>query len=187
MISPELYRTAVEGFGRRVEAVTDDQWTGRVPCCPDWDVRDLVAHVTDEARWTPPLLAGEQTEAIEARLAATAIEDPRSGWSRSAREATDAVAEPGAMDRKVQLPSRETTGRGYVSEVFADTLIHTWDLARAIGGDDRLDPEAVDACSEWFDENEQQWRDAGAIGPAVAVSSDADAQTRLLARFGRAS
>ena len=32
--------------------------------------------------------------------------------------------------------------------VTNDLLVHTWDLARAIGGDERLDAGAVAACYE---------------------------------------
>ena len=40
---------------------------------------------------------------------------------------------------------------------------------------------------EWFGPNEDAYRAAGAIGPRVPVPDDADAQTRLLAMFGRAA
>jgi hypothetical protein len=69
--------------------------------------------------------------------------------------------------------------------VFADHLIHTWDLARAIGADERLDAHLVEACATWFDEHEREWRENSEIGPPVAMPEGADAQACLLARFGR--
>jgi hypothetical protein len=45
----------------------------------------------------------------------------------------------------------------------------------------------VDACEDVFDEFEDAWRNCGAIGLRVTVGDDADAQTRLLARFGRSA
>ncbi|MGH3664748.1 MAG: TIGR03086 family metal-binding protein, partial [Egibacteraceae bacterium] len=60
-----------------------------------------------------------------------------------------------------------------------------WDLARATGGDEGLDPELVAACAEWFDDNEAVYRQSGAVGAATEVDADADPQARLLARFGR--
>lgn len=89
------------------------------------------------------------------------------------------------MERSVQLPSGEVPAQRYLSEVFADTLIHTFDLVQAASGDERLDPSAVGVCSTWFGGVEDEWRCGGNIGPAAAVPPDADAQTRLLARFGR--
>jgi hypothetical protein len=70
-------------------------------------------------------------------------------------------------------------------QLFADHLIHGWDLARAIGGDERLDPELVDACARWFEANEEGYRSAGAVGPRPETSPGADAQAALLAAFGR--
>ncbi len=69
-------------------------------------------------------------------------------------------------------------------QFFADHLVHGWDLARATGQDERLDPELVRACATWFDDREELYREGGVIGPAVAVDR-ADEQSQLLARFGR--
>ena len=65
--------------------------------------------------------------------------------------------------------------------------MHAWDLARAIGADDRLDPELVDACATWFAANETPYREAGLLGPRPELLEGADPQTRLLAMFGRAA
>jgi uncharacterized protein (TIGR03086 family) len=70
-------------------------------------------------------------------------------------------------------------------QLFADHLVHGWDLARAIGADERLDPELVDACARWFTEMEDGYRSSGAIGPRPEAPPGADPQTRLLAAFGR--
>jgi uncharacterized protein (TIGR03086 family) len=67
-----------------------------------------------------------------------------------------------------------------------DQLVHTWDLAIAIGADPRLDPELVDAVIEMFVPHMPAiGRQAGFIGPEVAVPSDAPAQDRLLGAMGR--
>jgi uncharacterized protein (TIGR03086 family) len=70
-----------------------------------------------------------------------------------------------------------------------DVLIHTWDLARAAGLDEVLDPGEVArnvAGVEAMDPTvEEAMRDSGHYGPRVEVPADADAQTRLLAFMGR--
>ncbi len=73
----------------------------------------------------------------------------------------------------------------YLTELFADNLVHTWELAVATGGDTVLDDDLVAACARWFNGHEGEWREAGEIGAAVPVDDDTDPQTRLLARFGR--
>jgi uncharacterized protein (TIGR03086 family) len=86
----------------------------------------------------------------------------------------------------VHLSFGDFPGRDYTMQLFADLLVHGWDLARAIGADERLDPELVEVCASWFTPLEETYRGAGAIGPRPEVPPDADAQTRLLAAFGRA-
>ena len=87
-------------------------------------------------------------------------------------------------------PGPTTMGGGcpaeeYVSQLFADHLIHGWDLAVGLGTDRTLDPEAVRACLDWFEGREEMYRAGGAIGPRVDVADDASAQDRLLGAFGR--
>jgi uncharacterized protein (TIGR03086 family) len=67
-----------------------------------------------------------------------------------------------------------------------DQLIHTWDLAVAIGADRRLDPEVVEAVVERFlPQMPELGRQAGLVGPEVPVPADASYQDRLLGAMGR--
>ncbi len=181
----ELHRRAVGEFGRRVYAIDDGQWELPTPCA-DWDVRALVNHLVSENRWTPPLMAGKTVGEVGDRFDGDLLGgEPRRAWDESSREAVAAVGEPGAVERTVHLSSGDAVGREYAMQLFADHLVHAWDLARATGGDERLDPQLVTACADWFSPMEEVYRGAGVIGPAPPVSTDADPQTSLLAKFGR--
>jgi uncharacterized protein (TIGR03086 family) len=183
----DLYRRAVDEFGARVHAVRDDQWKASTPCS-DWDVRTLVNHLVSENRWAPPLFAGRTIAEIGDRFEGDLLgDDPRATWDDSAGEAVAAVQDDGALERTVHLSFGDLPGREYALQLFADTLVHGWDLARAIGADERLEPELVDACAAWFAGVEEAYRGAGAIGPRPELPPHADAQTRLLAMFGRTS
>ena len=72
-----------------------------------------------------------------------------------------------------------------IRQLVADHLIHAWDLARAIGADEHLDEKLVTSCAGWFEAVEEAYRSAGAIAERPPVPGHADAQTLLLARFGR--
>lgn len=183
-----LHRRAVAGFAARVDAVREEQWDRPTPCS-DWNVRQLVNHLVYENVWTPELFAGRTIAEVGDRFEGDLLgDDPKGAWAAAARAALAAVGEAGALDRIVHLSAGDTPAREYVMQLFTDHLIHTWDLARATGGDERLDPELVDACATWFVEGEERaYRAAGIIGPKVEVPADADPQTRLLARFGRAA
>ncbi|MEZ0077049.1 TIGR03086 family metal-binding protein [Planotetraspora sp. GP83] len=181
----EAYRRALDGFGNRLHLVADDQWELPTPCV-DWDVRALVNHMVNESLWAPELLAGRTVgEVGDAYDGDVLGDDPIKAFEASAQGAVQAVYAEGALASVTHLSFGDVPGEDFISELFADALIHTWDLARAIGGPERLDPELVEACAEWFAEAQEGYRQAGVIGDHRDVPADADAQTRLLAAWGR--
>jgi uncharacterized protein (TIGR03086 family) len=183
----KLYHRAMDTFGDHVHAVGDDQWGAPTPCT-DWDVRALVNHVVGENRWAVPLFAGGTVQEVGDRLDGDLLgADPVAAWDESAAAASVAVDDPDAMDRTVHLSFGDFPGREYAMQLMADLLVHGWDLARGIGADDRLDPELVDVCRAWFADIADAYRSAGAVAPRPPVPADADAQTQLLADFGRSA
>lgn len=182
----ELHRRACEEFGARVPLVGSAQWHDPTPCA-EWDVRDLLAHIVDECRWTPPLLAGGTIAEVGDRLAGDPLgEEPIAAWEEAVTAALQASASVD-LDRIVHLSFGDFPARFYLTQLAADHLIHAWDLARGIGADERLDPELVDVVAAWFAGQEEGYRATGAIGERPPVADDADAQTRLLAAFGRSA
>jgi uncharacterized protein (TIGR03086 family) len=182
---PDLYRRATAAFGEHLHAVPAERWGAPTPCT-QWDVRALVNHLVSEKRWLPPLLAGATIAEVGDRFEGDLLgDDPKAIWHDAAKEAVAAMQEGGAMERTVHLSFGDFPGREYGMQIFADTLIHGWDLARAIGDDERMDPELVEACASWFAAVEDAYRAGGAIAERPQVPADAGAQTRLLAMFGR--
>jgi uncharacterized protein (TIGR03086 family) len=76
-------------------------------------------------------------------------------------------------------------GGEYVFEVMADLVIHGWDLARAIGEDEAIDPELLDAVYPYYEPIVAILKQTGAFGPVVEPPPGADRQTVLLAMLGR--
>ena len=66
-----------------------------------------------------------------------------------------------------------------------DVLVHTWDLARATGLDESLDPDEVHRFVEGMEPLDELLRQSGQYGARVPVPDDADEQTRLIAFVGR--
>jgi hypothetical protein len=67
-----------------------------------------------------------------------------------------------------------------------DQLIHTWDLAVALGVDRALDAEVTDAVVSMFlPQMPEMGRQAGFVGPAVEVGADPSPQDVLLGAMGR--
>jgi uncharacterized protein (TIGR03086 family) len=182
-----LYRRAQDTFGRHVHGVGDGQWTAATPCA-DWDVRTLVNHVLGEVRWAVPLFEGATVAEVGGRFDGDLLgDDPVARWDAAAREALAAMDDEGAMDRIVHLSFGDFQGRVYSMQLFADLLIHGWDLSVATGQDPRLDPELVTACAAWFAGVADGYRQAGAVGARPHLADDADPQARLLAEFGRSA
>jgi uncharacterized protein (TIGR03086 family) len=181
----DLYRRAQNTFGEHVHRVRADQWDAPTPCA-EWDVRTLVNHVLGEIRWAVPLFAGGTIAEVGDRFDGDLLgDDPVAAWDDAAPAAIAAVDADGAMDGTVHLSFGDVPGSEYATQLFADLLIHGWDLAHATGQDDRLDPELVAACAGWFAGMADAYRGAGAVGPRPAVPADADPQAALLADFGR--
>jgi uncharacterized protein (TIGR03086 family) len=181
----DLYRRSLAEFTRRVPQVSPDQWDHPTPCA-GWDVRTLVNHLVYEDRWTPPMFAGATIAEVGDQHEGDLLgADPVASANDAAAEAESAVAEPGALDRTVHLSFGDTPAAEYAYQLLADHLIHSWDLAVAIGVDSGLDPEAVQECARWFADREELYRQAGAIGARVEVPESASEQDRLIAAFGR--
>jgi len=181
----DRYRRASIRFGDLVHLIRDEQWDLPTPCV-DWTVRDLLNHVAAENLWTVPLLEGRTIAEVGTAYDGDVLgADPVAASADAAAAARSAVGAEGAVERTVHLSFGDTAAEEYLQQLLADHLLHGWDLAQAIGVDDRLDPDLVDAVASWFTTVEDGYRQAGAIGARAAVAPDADAQARLLARFGR--
>jgi uncharacterized protein (TIGR03086 family) len=179
-----LYHRSVESWADRVNAVRGDQWDDPTPC-REWSVRDLTNHVAGEDRWTVPLVRGSTIAEVGTALDGDLLgEDPIGQALAAAAEATRAVSETLPDGGTVHLSYGEERMEEYVHQLAADHLVHGWDLAVATGGDPRLDPALVHEVRDWFAEREDLYREAGAIG-ARAVAAAPDAQSELLAGFGR--
>jgi len=180
-----LIKLALDGFGNRLEVVAATQWTAQTPCA-DWDVRTLVNHVVNELLWVPPLLDGKTIAEVGDQFDGDVLgSDPRAAWAKAAAEALAAASQPGAPDRTTHLSFGDTLGSDYLGQVISDVILHSWDLARAIGADDRFDASLTDFVGVFLSPHIEAWRAAGVLGPAAEVRPDASAQDRLLAKTGR--
>jgi uncharacterized protein (TIGR03086 family) len=180
----ELFARSVEQFGARLPAI-GDRWHDPTPD-DEWDVRALVNHVLGENLWAPPLLDGMTIAEVGDRFDGDQLgDDPLAAWAQAAPPSVAAVAGAGALERTVRVSFGDISGQEYVSQLTCDHLIHGWDLARAIGADEALDPELVEFAHGYLAPQVDGWRSAGAFGPAVEVPAGASRQDELLAMTGR--
>lgn len=181
------FQKVAAGFTARVEAVPADAWERPAPC-EGWVARDVVRHLVD---WLPGpgFLLG--SFGVETGPIPSVETDAVAAW-RVVRDAIQRALEDPAIATRVEdcgPPGRLSLEAAVDMTCTPDVLIHTWDLARAAGLDERLDPDEVrhqlaglEALPPDVDE---AMRRSGHYGPRVAVADDADEQTRLLAFMGR--
>ena len=182
------FERVAAGFTERVEAVPADRWERPAPC-EGWVARDVVRHLVE---WLPGpgFLLG--TFGVETGPIPPVETDPVAAWAVVRDAIQDALRDPAVATRVEDCgpPGRLSLEAAVDMTCTPDVLIHTWDLARAAGLDERLDPEEVHrqvaAIESLPPEVDEAMRGSGHYGPRVAVADDADEQTRLLAFMGRA-
>ena len=180
-----LIKLALDGFGNRLEAVAATQWSAATPCA-DWDVRTLVNHVVGELLWVPPMLDGKTMAEVGDQFDGDVLgSEPALVWAAALADMLKAAAHPGAQERITHLSSGDFPGGDYLAQITSDVMIHSWDLARAIGADDSVDPGLLNFVDGFLSPQIEAWRAAGAFGPAAEVAPDAGVYDRLIAATGR--
>ena len=174
------YTRVAHGFTVRVEGVESDGWSAATSC-PDWTVRDLVAHVTTTHRRVVANLDG--TEPVEVDLDA----DLGPQWLGATAAVAEALGDESRASKLVGGMFGEQTFESLVGRLLCtDTLVHTWDLARATGQDETLDADAVSRSREALGPMDEAIRRPGGFGPKIDSAPGADVQTAFLNFCGRA-
>ena len=181
----DLLTRAEDGFTQRLVLVRPNQWAAPTPCAA-WDVRALVNHVVGANRRYTMRLHGATAEEVDATRAADHLgDDPAASVVRTAAELRAAMSEPGAMTRTAQHPAGERTGAQLLDMRVLDVAVHTWDLARAVGGVEHLDADVV-ALALALQDQFQAGRARGSFAPPPGKApADTSPQMRLLHLSGR--
>jgi uncharacterized protein (TIGR03086 family) len=169
-----MYEQAAVRAAELARSVRPEQQSWPTPCS-EWDVAALLEHMAGGSAYL---------------LGALGVH-PIGGapWpDRAAVEACrSALGEPGALERRCISPAGfEWSVAEATAGTAMDQLIHTWDLAVALGAQRTMDPEVAGAAVEMFlPQMPEIGRQAGLVGPAVVVADHASAQERLLGAMGR--
>ena len=176
------YREVAARFTALVEGVPDAACWARPAPVAGWTARDVVRHLVE---WFPGFLAGGAGVTLPEGPDVDA--DPVAAWRTMSDGVQAVLDDPASADEVLrnphvgEVPLDEAISRFFATDVF----LHSWDLARATGQDETLDPRR---CAELLDGMlplDDLLRSSGQYGPRVDVPDDADVQTRLLAFIGR--
>jgi uncharacterized protein (TIGR03086 family) len=178
----ERHLAVCRRFGESVRAA-DGKWDRRSPC-DAWDARGVLEHVIgfhDVLLLRPLGLKPDRPR-----------DDPQLRWERT-YGALETAFEPerGLFERVVDVPqlqgnpATKLNARAMMTSLTRDVLVHTWDLARAVGADDQLDAEWCEQFYAALPTDPQALSGSGMFDAPVAVGDHIDLQSKLLARLGR--
>ncbi|WP_055410811.1 TIGR03086 family metal-binding protein [Frankia sp. ACN1ag] len=176
-------RQAIEVFDERLVAADLAALAHPSPC-DGWTGADVVAHVARNLAGLSDALRGGDYRVATAQPGL----DPRRTWV-SAQERALADLETfdvrGVPDMRVRIGQNTVTAEYLLVALVRDVTIHAWDLARAVGGDDRLPADLVEAVLADMPAISEEMRGPGRYGSVVPTPQDAGAQERMLALAGR--
>ena len=171
-----LFERAASNAAALAATVTDDQLKRPTPCS-EWTVADLLDHMVGGTGY------------LLGAVGDPAATDPphREEYGARVARCVAALRQPGVLEGRCMSPAGFEWSIGEATAgTFMDQLVHTWDLATAIGADPTLDAELAEACvAMLLPDGPEIGRQAGLVGPAVEVPSHATAQARLLGGMGR--
>jgi len=164
-------------------------FTDRVVAVPDWDAptpvaqwraRDVVEHLVS---WLPGFIAGGSSS----RLPSLDPSDPADAWRSHTGHVQALLDDPTIADSPFAHPRLppQTLAEAIAAYYVTDVFLHTWDLARGTGQDDRLDPEVCADLLAGMEPMAATLAASGQYGPPVPVPADAPVQDRLLGLIGR--
>lgn len=180
------YTRAVYGLDHVVRLAPADGWSRMSPC-EGWTAQHVLGHVIAIQRYFESIITGSAvtTNPFADDTSVYAGPDPAQAWADT-REAMLALLDhDGVLGREVEAFGRPGTVDGVIGFNVGDLTIHSWDLARTFGADERLDPLNVARVLATLEPMGDAMRRPGIFGPRVDVAADADPQTRLLTFTGR--
>ena len=178
----------VEGLGFFSASVTllqNPDWKRPSPCS-EWTALDVLGHVGTAVGFGTKLLRGEQPVWSPSDPPGTnVVGDPHSWWDALVDPARRAVAD---VDLTIVVESpvgKRTIGDG-LSFPALDLFIHAWDLARSVGRDVVIPPEAVEFAHVIFAPiPPERMRSPRIFGDPVAAPPDATHSEEFIAWTGR--
>jgi uncharacterized protein (TIGR03086 family) len=165
----ERHLAVCRRFGAAVRAA-NGKWDRRSPC-DAWDARAVLEHVIgfhDVLLLRPLGLKPDRPR-----------DDPQARWELTYGQLEKAF-EPGR-----RLVNHIADAPRLLPNLSLDVLVHTWDLARAVGADDRLDDEWCRHFYAALPSDPGSLSASSMFDAPVALEGHVDAQSKLLAGLGR--
>ncbi|WP_167760477.1 TIGR03086 family metal-binding protein [Blastococcus sp. CT_GayMR16] len=181
MSTTEVYQRVIARFTELIEGLEPEDWAASTPC-EGWTVRDLVRHVVERDERVAATVGGPTPEPLPEGT------DLVGRWHERVRWWADRLADPEQRAAVHSTPLGEFTFEQAAARfMIGELTVHTWDLARATGRSEGLDPEAVRiAYANMRAADEGLLRRSGNMAPPTQIPANSDEQSQFLAFTGRA-
>lgn len=175
----DRYRRNAEDFTAKVAAVAPSDWANPTPC-EGWDARQLVDHVVTTQGMFLGLVGREMGDIP------LAADDPLAAWVAATGRIQKDLEDPELAGEEFDGFQGRTTWEAAVDRFLsADLPVHGWDLARATGLDETIDPAEVARLLAEYPAFGDALRGPGVCAAAIESGPGADDQTKLLNFLGR--
>jgi uncharacterized protein (TIGR03086 family) len=178
-----LARRAYELAGRTVAGVRPEHLDSPTPCS-EWTVRDLTNHMIGAHFYFTAALRGQEM-APDAPPPDFAARDPSGTFNQASSEMLRAWGEAGALDGTVKTLMGPMPAQMLIGMFTMDNLVHAWDLARATGQDESLDPELAEQMLVMIHHVNPPRGEGSPFGPEQPAPERATAVQKLAAYLGR--
>jgi uncharacterized protein (TIGR03086 family) len=173
---------AYEHCAKVIVGIDADQLEQPTPCA-EWDVRATIDHLVG-ATWMFTLANQGQLVGEDERGIANA--DPVTALTEAANANAASWRLPGAFDGSRNFPFGTFAADAAAMMNLAEVVVHTWDIATALGVDNTIDPGVATMLDNFYRPiSLDPYRAHGAYAAEVRVGSDATPAARLLAQLGR--
>ncbi len=175
----DRYRRLAAGLTHLVAGVSEAGWSNPSPC-EGWTALDVLAHLVDVHGRFQALVGRGLVDHPPVE------EDPVGAWSAARDQMQADLEDPARVDEEYDGRFGATTfGRSVDGFVCFDLVVHGWDLARATGQDETLDPRDVVSVQATVDAMGEAMRSNGVLAAPIEPAADASPQERLLCTLGR--
>ena len=175
----ERYKRLSDAFAKKIENVSDDQWSAQSPC-EDWKARDVVDHVVSTQGMFLGFIKEELGDIPPAK------DDPAGAWRAASAKVQSVLDDPSKASTEYDgMFGKATFDKSVDQFLNTDLVVHGWDLARATGQDETMSGEDIERIRTYMEPLADKMRGPQAFANEVTVGDDASDQDKLLAFLGR--
>ena len=192
MADSDRRRTLLDSYENAAVIVSgiDADELGHPTPCPNYDVAGLIDHLVEAGHRAAALGSGQAPPPGD-KSPHVELSDAPGQIRSAANEAAQAWGDHSSLSLRHTMPwGEEYTGATLVDMYLAELAAHAWDLARATGQIDKLDPSlalpALEGARAMIKPQYRNMVEPGApFGAEVSLAPGADDWERLAAFMGR--